>query len=110
MAEIVFAAEAIRDIEEIHAYIAQDSARYADRQVQRFYQEVERLARFPLSGRMVPEIALYSVREVIIGNYRMMYRLLETDIVEVMIIHHGKRRFPYGRVVTGGIKPPRRRV
>ena len=109
MAEIVFTAEAIRDIEEIRAYIAQDSARYADRQVQRFYLEVERLARFPLSGRMVPEVEVYSVREVIIGNYRMMYRLLEPDIVEIMIIHHGKRRFPCGRIMPGEVKPPRRR-
>ncbi|MBK6408559.1 MAG: type II toxin-antitoxin system RelE/ParE family toxin [Flavobacteriales bacterium] len=104
MAEIVFTAEAVRDIEEIQAYIAQDSVRFANRQVQQFYIEAERLANFPRGGRMVPEIEMFSVREVIVGNYRMMYRLLEPDIVEVMIIHHAKRRFPYGRIKPGSIK------
>lgn len=101
MAEVVFTAEAVRDIEEIHAYIAQDSVRYADRQVRLFYEEAERLATFPRGGRMVPEVDHFTVRELIIGNYRMMYRLLEPDTVEVMIIHHTKRRFPFGRVVPG---------
>ncbi len=104
MAEIVFTAEAVRDIEEIQAYIAQDSVRFANRQVQQFYAEAERLANFPRGGRMVPEVEMFSIREVIVGNYRMMYRLLKPDIVEVMIIHHVKRRFPYGRIMPGSIK------
>lgn len=109
MAEVVFTAEAVRDIEEVHAYIAQDSTRYADRQVQLFYEEAERLANFPRSGRMVPEIEHFKVRELIIGNYRMMYRLVESDIVEVMIIHHAKRRFPFGRIPPAKLKPRRRK-
>jgi addiction module RelE/StbE family toxin len=109
MAEVVFTAEAVRDIVEIHAYIAQDSVRYADRQVQRFYEEAERLSAFPRGGRMVPEVEHFSVREIIIGNYRMMYRLLEPDIVEVMIIHHVKRRFPFGRILPGSPTRSRRK-
>lgn len=38
----------------------------------------------------------------------MMYRLLEPDIIEIMLIHHGKRRFPYGRISPGNRSPPRR--
>ena len=84
MAEVVFTAEAVRDIEEIHAFIAQDSVRYADRQVQLFYAQASVLSKHPKSGRMVPEVELHSVREIKVGNYRMMYRLLEPDIVEVI--------------------------
>ncbi|TXI78631.1 MAG: type II toxin-antitoxin system RelE/ParE family toxin [Flavobacteriales bacterium] len=109
MAEVIFTAEAVRDIEEIHAYIAQDSVRYADRQVRLFYEEAERLALFPRGGRMVPEVQHFTVRELIIGNYRMMYRLLEPDVVEVMIIHHAKRRFPFGRIQPGGSTRTRRK-
>ena len=109
MAEVIFTAAAVRDIEEIRAYIAQDSARYADRQVRSFYTEAERLAHFPHSGRMVQEVKMFSVRQVIVGNYRMMYRLLEPDIVEVMIIHHAKRQFPYGRIMSGTTKRTRRK-
>lgn len=109
MAEVVFTAEAIRDIEEIHAYIAQDSVRYADRQVQKFYEEATVLSHHPKSGRMVREVEVHSIREIRVGNYRMMYRLLEPDIVEVMIIHHSKRRFPFGRVPPGAAKRPGRK-
>ena len=108
MAQVRFTAQAIRDIEENHTYIAHDSERYADRQVQRFYAEADRLSGTTSPGRMVPEIGIFNVRESILGNYRMMYRLLEPDIIEVLLIHHGRRRFPYGRIARGTKKPPRR--
>ncbi len=50
---------------------------------------------------MVTELQEFPVREVIVGNYRMMYRLLDPDVVEIMTIHHGARRFPYGRIMRG---------
>ena len=85
-----------------------DSEQDADRQVQRFYAEADRLSGTTSPGRMVPEIGIFNVRESILGNYRMMYRLLEPDIIEVLLIHHGRRRFPYGRIARGTKKPPRR--
>ncbi|QQR87980.1 MAG: type II toxin-antitoxin system RelE/ParE family toxin [Flavobacteriales bacterium] len=109
MAQVRFTAQAIRDIEEIRAYIAQDSVRYADRQVRLFYNEAERLTTVTTPGRMVPEIGMFAVRESIIGNYRMMYRLLDPDIVEVLLIHHGRRRFPFGRLMPGGVRRSRGR-
>ncbi|MCC6840065.1 MAG: type II toxin-antitoxin system RelE/ParE family toxin [Flavobacteriales bacterium] len=109
MAEVIFTAEALRGIEEVHAYIAQDSQRYADVQVQRFYDAAAQLAGFPKSGHPVPEVKSLHVRELTIGNYRMMYRLLEPDIVEVMIIHHAKRRFPSGRIPPGPVSTRRKR-
>lgn len=109
MAEVKFTAEALRDIEEIHAYIAQDSQRYADMQVQRFYDAAAQLADFPKSGHPVPEVKSLNVRELTIGNYRMMYRLLEPEFVEVMIIHHSKRRFPSGRIPPASVSTRRKR-
>jgi len=97
MAEVRFTAEAIRDIDEIHAFIAQDSVRYADRQVQLFYDEASRLSQHPLFGKRVAEAQPLLVREILVGNYRIMYRLLD-DVVEIMIIHHSKRRFPQSRI------------
>jgi toxin ParE1/3/4 len=109
MAQVRFTAQAIRDIEEIRAFIAQDSERYADRQVHLFYEEADRLTGTTTPGRMVPEIGIFTVRESIIGNYRMMYRLVEPDIVEIMLIHHGKRRFPFGRILPNAPKRKPRR-
>lgn len=44
----------------------------------------------PRSGRVVPELGQDFVREVILGNYRTIYRLLN-DEVQVLTIHHGAR-------------------
>ena len=51
---------------------------------------VERLERFPESGRIVPEKNEPSIREIILGNYRIVYRF-RNDVAELLTIHHGAR-------------------
>jgi plasmid stabilization system protein ParE len=38
-------------------------------------EAVERIGEFPESGRIVPEIGERTVREIVLGNYRIIYRL-----------------------------------
>jgi len=52
---ILWSPQSLRDLDSIHAYIAQDSERYAELVIQRLLVSVERLAEFPESGRVVPE-------------------------------------------------------
>ena len=49
----------------------------------------KRLASFPRSGRIVPELDRDDVREVV-GDFRVMYRLLPNEI-EVQLVIHGAR-------------------
>jgi toxin ParE1/3/4 len=51
---------------------------------------VERLADFPNSGRVVPELKDPAIREIIFGNYRIVYRV-KGDLVEVLTVYHGAR-------------------
>jgi plasmid stabilization system protein ParE len=60
--------------------------------VERIVAAVGRLEDSPRSGRMVPELGDESVREVIHGNYRIVYRLRD-DIVEIATVFHGARLF-----------------
>lgn len=46
---------AIQDLAGIHAYIAQDSPRYAISVVDRLTNRTKQIAAFPFSGEMVPE-------------------------------------------------------
>ena len=55
MTQIIWSPQALRDIESIRAYIAQDSPRVAELVVGRIIKAVERLRTFPESGRKVPE-------------------------------------------------------
>ncbi|MBK9146651.1 MAG: type II toxin-antitoxin system RelE/ParE family toxin [Flavobacteriales bacterium] len=81
----------------IHHYIAEHGAeRYADRMIQRFYRSLEAVALFPSGGRMVPELGLPSIRETIVGDYRLIYLVGDRDRCDLITIFHGARRFPHG--------------
>ncbi|MBX9657643.1 MAG: type II toxin-antitoxin system RelE/ParE family toxin [Nitrospiraceae bacterium] len=45
---------------------------------------------FPQSGRIVPEVNDPAVREVIHGNYRIVYRLIH-DQIHILTVHHTAR-------------------
>lgn len=109
MAEVIFSARAIRDIEQIHAYIAKDSVRYADAQVRRIINAADLIETFPRGGRVVPEIERDAFREVIVGNYRVIYYLEGEDRAEILVVFHGRRRFPYGRVAPRSWQLKRRK-
>ena len=51
---------------------------------------VERLADFPNSGRIVPELKDPAIREILFGSYRIVYRV-KGDVVEVLTVYHGAR-------------------
>ena len=72
MTRVIWAPQAVQDVEAIRAYVARDSSRYADLVVERIVAAVGRLENNPRSGRMVPEVGDESVREVIQGNYRIV--------------------------------------
>ena len=78
------------DVEAIRAHVARDSARYADLVAERIVAAVERLQDHPRSGRVVPELGDASIREVMHGNYRIVYRLRH-DVVEIATVFHGAR-------------------
>jgi toxin ParE1/3/4 len=101
MAEVIFSARAIRDIESIYAYIAKDSERYAQGQVRRIFNASDLIAAYPRAGKMVREIGHPALREVVVGNYRIIYHLENDDRAEILVVFHAKRRFPYRRI-TGG--------
>ena len=92
MTRIVWAPQAVEDVEAIRAYVARDSPHYADLVVEQIVAAVALLASSPRSGRLVPEVGDESLREVIHGNYRIVYRLRH-DIIEIATVFHGARLF-----------------
>jgi len=85
--------EALRDLESIRAFIAQDSERYAELVVRRLVGAVERLRSFPESGRVVPERNDPMIREVLMDSYRVVYRLVPGQ-AEIVTVFRGSRLFP----------------
>ena len=93
MTRIVWTEPAVADMEAIRAYIARDNEVYADAVVLRILESVERLERYPLSGRVVPELGDENLRELIVGNYRVMYEV-SGSAVTIETVLHGARAFP----------------
>ena len=88
--KIIWSPLAIDRVAEIAEYIAQDSPNSAKKWVKSTFQVVERLEKFPKSGRIVPEIMQDDFREIIYGNYRIIYRL-QTEIVSILTVRHGRQ-------------------
>lgn len=57
----------------------------------RITRATRRLEAFPYSGRLVPEIARPNLRELLVGNYRIVYRV-DGDDVSILGVRHGSRR------------------
>ena len=93
MTEIVWSPQALRDIESIRAYIAEDSPRVAELVVGRIVKTVERLRIFPESGRKVPERDDPKIREVIESPYRVVYRV-RAGTVEIATVFRASRLLP----------------
>ncbi|MDA3927282.1 MAG: type II toxin-antitoxin system RelE/ParE family toxin [Kiritimatiellae bacterium] len=90
MAEIRWTQQASSDFEGITLFIAQDSEYYASFFASKVLHAVERLIDFPASGRVVPESDNPAIREIILGNYRIVYRL-NKNTTEILTICHGAR-------------------
>jgi plasmid stabilization system protein ParE len=81
------------DLKDILDYISKDSRRYAENQIRRIKTKTLILKTQPESGRIVPELGIMQIRELIEGNYRIVYRLLSNELIEILTIHHSARDF-----------------
>ena len=93
MIDLIWSPQAIRDIESIRSYIAEDSELYAEFVVGRIINSMKRLREFPKSGRIVPERADGGIREVLVSPYRVVYRHTG-DRVEIVTVFRASRLFP----------------
>lgn len=90
MVELIWSPRSVQDLEDICAYIANDSLHYARIFAQKVHATIENLTNFPNSGRMVPEYQREDIREHIMQNYRIVYRV-KPKAVEIVAIVHGAR-------------------
>jgi plasmid stabilization system protein ParE len=73
-------------------FIAKDSVRYAKITVTRIRIAAKQLKKFPLSGRIVPETEADNIRELILGNYRIIYSIVSSSRVDILTVHHSAKR------------------
>ena len=83
--KVLWTESALAQLQAVHDYLAQTSPEYALRMIDRLTKRSIQIARFPFSGRMVPEYELNEVREVIEGPYRIIY-LIDPELQKVGVL------------------------
>lgn len=90
MVKIIWTDFAIDDLKSIHEYIARDSKFYADRYIDKLISRIDDLENFPKMGKVVPEFNIENIRELIEGNYRLVYKI-NPDYIGILRVHHSAR-------------------
>jgi plasmid stabilization system protein ParE len=83
----------VQDVEEACEYMARTSERFARIFAVEVVALAEAILAMPRLGGMVPEYERDDLRERILHNYRVIYRLRGED-VEIVAVTHGARRLP----------------
>ncbi len=96
---IIWSPLAIDRVSEIANYIAKDKPSAAEKWINTVFSKVEQLELSPEIGRIVPELSNSQFRELIYGNYRIIYRI-EKEQISILTIRHGKQILPINEIMA----------
>jgi addiction module RelE/StbE family toxin len=91
MVNLVWTKRSLNDLEDIGDYISKDSIRYAQLTLKRLIDTASFIEKNPVLGRVVPESDDKSIREIIKGNYRIIYQIRNKNAVNILTIFHSAR-------------------
>jgi len=91
MVRINWTFQAKEDLKAIAEYISKDSQRYAKFQVIKLKNLSRILKTQTRSGKIVPEINRENIRELIEGSYRIIYKIVADNQIDILTIHHSAR-------------------
>jgi len=84
---------ALQDLYEIAEFISKDSVRYAQMTAKYLFESPSLLKTHPKAGRIVAEFNEENLRELIRGSYRIVYRIVDKDRIDILTVHHSARLF-----------------
>lgn len=91
MVSIKWTSQAVDDLQEIYFYIAKSSRLFAKRQIDKIRNQTTVLKSHPKSGKPVPEYTHESVREILVGRYRLIYAIVDENRIDILTVHHSSR-------------------
>ncbi len=97
--KIIWSPLAIDRASEIAEYVALDNSTAATKWVERVFEKVKNLSSLPEAGRKVPEVNRNEIRELIFGNYRIIYRIEKSNI-SILTIRHSKQILPVDEILA----------
>lgn len=91
MVQINWTKQAKNDLKNIAEYIALDSVFYAKRTIFLLQQRTSILKTNAHAGRIVPELMDNVFRELIEGNFRIVYKIVNENRIDILTVHHSAR-------------------
>jgi plasmid stabilization system protein ParE len=93
--EVRLSKSARSDIQDIVRYISIDDPAQALRFGHILIQHARKLGQFSHLGRVVPEFDDDSIREIIVRQYRVIYRIIPNKrLIEIIRFWHAGRDYP----------------
>jgi toxin ParE1/3/4 len=80
--------EALLRLQDIEEYISRDNPVVATEFVDKLISIAETIVDYPEKGRIVPELSLENIRELIHKNYRIVY-LLKKNSIDILTVFEG---------------------
>lgn len=96
--KLLWSDTATRDLISIGRYIAEENPGTAKKWADRLRGKVSNILHAPLAGRKVPELGRDDIRELIAGNYRIVYHLYPEGVT-ILTIFEAHRLFPRKNVL-----------
>ena len=90
MPEVRWSDAALDDLHAIGEYFERTSGHYARSVVAGLYEAAEVLADHARLGRVVPEVGVDHIREIVRDGYRLVY-VVSGDLAEVLAVLHGRQ-------------------
>lgn len=97
MVRVIWTPSALRDLKEIVDYIWPRGPEDAVRLAERLMERTDLLASFPRVGGQLPEDDTRVYRELIEGNYRIIFRV-DDDAVYIVAVRHAARLLDPGEL------------
>jgi toxin ParE1/3/4 len=88
--KLVWTKESLTRLREIEEYIAADNPRAALAFIDKIISLADSLSENPEKGRIVPELSITQIREILYKNYRIVY-LLRKNSIEILTVFEGHR-------------------
>jgi len=91
--KIVWSPLSYERLENIYQFISDKDTVAAKKLVNRIFERVESLSKYPERGRKVPEINRNEIREVFESEYRIIYKI-EPKKISILTIRNFKQLLP----------------
>ncbi|MBK7103657.1 MAG: type II toxin-antitoxin system RelE/ParE family toxin [Ignavibacteriae bacterium] len=82
--------ESLLNLQEIEDFISQDNPNAAIKLTDKLISLVEDLIEFPEKGRIVPELSISQIREILHKNYRIVY-LIKKNSIDILTVFEGHK-------------------